>query len=229
MPVDAIVFDKDGTLFDFAATWNDFTKSLIQDLSRGQQQVADDLARVLGFDLKAGAFHPDSIAIASSNIEIAGAMAPFVDHMTAAELEQHLAISATSATLSEAVPLADFLDELLARGKVLGVVTNDAELSARHQLERSGVLDRFAFVAGCDSGHGAKPDPDPLLAFCRAVGVDPARTVMVGDSSHDLEAGRAAGMHRIGVLTGLAQRNDLEPLADVVLPDIGHISAWLDM
>lgn len=228
MPVDAILFDKDGTLFDFAATWNDFTKKLILNLSQGQARVANDLANVLSYDLDADEFRPDSIAIAGANGEIAAAMAPYVDHMDVAALEQYLAVSAASADLSEAVPLQAFLDDLLARGKVLGVMTNDAEISAREHLERSGVLDRFAFVAGSDSGFGAKPDPDPLLAFCHQVGIAPERTAMVGDSRHDLQAGLAAGMRRIGVLTGLAQQQDLAPLADVVMPDIGHIPAWLD-
>ncbi|WIY25586.1 HAD family hydrolase [Parasedimentitalea psychrophila] len=228
MPVDALLFDKDGTLFDFAATWNVWTETLIRDLSQGQEETAQALAKVLGYDLDAGSFYPDSIAIACANTEIAAAIAPLIDHMDQAAIEQHLALSAATAPLAEAVPLAAFLDDLLARGKVLGVMTNDAEFSARSQLQRTGVLGHFAFVAGYDSGHGAKPDPDPLLAFCKAVGVDPARTAMVGDSCHDLEAGRAAGMRRIGVLTGLAQRGDLAPLADVVLPDIGHIPAWLD-
>jgi len=228
MPVDALLFDKDGTLFDFAATWNEWTETLIRDLSLGNQQVARDLAEVLGYDLSTSSFRPDSIAIACANAEIAAAMAPVVGHMTVTEIEHHLATSAASANLAEAVPLVAFLDDLLARGKVLGVMTNDAEISARSQLERAGVLGHFAFIAGYDSGHGAKPDPDPLLAFCRDVGVDPARTAMVGDSRHDLQAGSAAGMRRIGVLTGLALHEDLAPLADVVLPDIGHIPAWLD-
>lgn len=228
MPVDALLFDKDGTLFDFAATWNEWTEDLIRDLSQGQEQVVLDLAEVLGFDLSTSSFRPDSIAIACANAEIAAAMAPIVGHMTVAEIEHHLATSAASANLAEAVPLVAFLDDLLARGKVLGVMTNDAEISARSQLERAGVLGHFAFIAGYDSGHGAKPDPDPLLAFCRDVGVDPSRTAMVGDSRHDLQAGSAAGMRRIGVLTGVALHDDLAPLADVVLPDIGHIPAWLD-
>ena len=51
---------------------------------------------------------------------------------------------------------------------------------------------------------------------------------MVGDSRHDLEAGRAAGMRTIAVLTGVAKRGDLAGHADVVLDDIGAIPAWLD-
>ena len=49
---------------------------------------------------------------------------------------------------------------------------------------------------------------------------------MVGDSTHDLIAGRAAGMQTVGVLTGMAEA-ELAPLADAVLPDIGHLPDWL--
>lgn len=228
MPVDALLFDKDGTLFDFGATWNSWTAKTIHHLAQGRAEVVQGLAKVLSYDLDRGEFRGDSIAIASTNSEISAVMAPYIDHMDVAELELYLSTSAADATLTEAVPLVAFLDDLLARGKVLGVMTNDSELSARNQLQQAGVLDHFAFIAGFDSGHGAKPDPDPLLAFCTAVGVDPSRTAMVGDSLHDLEAGDAAGMRRIAVLTGMALHEDLAPLADVVLPDIGHIQAWLD-
>lgn len=228
MPVDAFLFDKDGTLFDFAATWNGWAAQVLETLAKGDQEVLAAMAGVISYDLERRAFNPDSLVIAGSNDEVAEVLAPFVAEMEVEELAVFLAQSAAEAELAPAVPLAEFLDGLLARGKVLGVMTNDAEVSAKCQLQRAGVLDRFAFVAGCDSGHGAKPDPDPLLAFCKAAGVPPERTAMVGDSLHDLEAGAAAGMRRIGVLTGMALREDLAPHADIVLPDIGHIPAWID-
>ncbi|WP_264212863.1 HAD family hydrolase [Leisingera thetidis] len=228
MPVDAFLFDKDGTLFNFAATWNGWAADLLETLSRGDRTVKQAMAEAISYDLERQAFNPDSLVIASSNDEVAEALAPYVADMSLGELTAYLAESAADAELAPAVPLAEFLDGLLARGKVLGVMTNDAESSARIQLQRAGVLDRFAFVAGCDSGHGSKPDPDPLLAFCKAAGVAPEHTAMVGDSLHDLEAGAAAGMRRIGVLTGMALREELAPHADIVLPDIGHIAAWID-
>jgi phosphoglycolate phosphatase len=90
------------------------------------------------------------------------------------------------------------------------------------------VLDLFDFVAGCDSGWGGKPAPGQLLAFAERVGVNPLRSVMVGDSLHDLHAGRDAGMKRAAVLTGIAAADELAPHADVVLPDISHLAAWID-
>jgi phosphoglycolate phosphatase len=85
----------------------------------------------------------------------------------------------------------------------------------------------FDFIAGSDSGFGAKPAPGMLLAFADHIGIDPGEIAMVGDSEHDLVAGRAAGMATVGVLTGVAGRQDLLPHADVVLPDIGYLADWL--
>jgi phosphoglycolate phosphatase len=50
---------------------------------------------------------------------------------------------------------------------------------------------------------------------------------MVGDSRHDLIAGRAAGMPVVAVLTGVAGADELAPVADAVLPDIGHLPDWI--
>ena len=227
MPVDALLFDKDGTLFDFAATWNGWTGGMIRHLSNGDEGLVQALADRLSYDLEAEEIRPDSIVIAASNEVIAAAIAEVVPDWSHGDVERHLAESAAVAPLVPAADLKQMIATLSDRGVVLGVMTNDAELSARAHLESAGVLDGFAFVAGFDSGYGAKPDPDPLLAFCNAVGVEPSRAAMVGDSEHDLVAGRAAGMRTLGVLTGMARAEELHPLADAVLPDVGHIPAWL--
>ncbi|KUP92050.1 HAD family hydrolase [Tritonibacter horizontis] len=227
MTLSALLFDKDGTLFDFASTWNGWSKSMLTQLAAGDAGRLAAMADALRFDLQEGAFYPDSIAIAGTNEEIALCLAPYVTAMSVEEIAQYLTRSAAEADLAQAVPLAPFLDGLRALGLKLGVMTNDGEHSARRHLTRTGVIDRFDMVIGADSGFGAKPAPDPLLAFCEAVSVAPAATAMVGDSLHDLIAGRAAGMQTIGVLTGMAGEVDLAPMADVVLPNIGHIPAWL--
>jgi phosphoglycolate phosphatase len=227
MPVDAILFDKDGTLFDFGATWNVWARRVIDELAEGDAALTRAMAAAVRFDLDRNSFLPDSPVIAGTNREAAEYLASALPHRRVEEIEAHLARSAAEAPLAPAVPLAEFLDALAARGLRLGVMTNDTEYSARAQLGIAGVLDRFDFIAGFDSGFGAKPAPDPLLAFCDAVGVAPARTAMVGDSTHDLIAGRAAGMATLGVLTGMAGAEELAPHADAVLPDIGHIPDWL--
>ncbi len=227
MAIKAILFDKDGTLFDFAATWNGWAARMLKRLSAGEGDREQAMAASIRYDLVRGKFYPDSPVIAGSNLEVAELFSRHLPGRDVHEIERELAEAAAQADLAEAVPLPAFLDGLLARGLPLGVMTNDAELSARSQLRRAGILDRFVFVAGFDSGHGVKPDPAPLLAFCRTAGVAPREALMVGDSLHDLKAGRAAGMHTVGVLTGMALVRELDPFADAVLPDIGHIPDWL--
>lgn len=227
MPVDAILFDKDGTLFDFGATWNGWAGQVIAELSQGDDALAEALATAVRYDRAAEGFRSDSPVIAGTNREVAEVMAPVLPDRHVDEIERHLELRAADAALAPAVPLAGFLDRLSDRGIVLGVMTNDSEYSALAQLSGAGVLERFAFVAGFDSGFGAKPTPDPLLAFCRTVEVAPDRAAMVGDSTHDLIAGRAAGMVTIGVLTGLAQAEELAPYADHIMPHIGHIEGWV--
>ena len=84
-------------------------------------------------------------------------------------------------------------------------------------------------IQGLRSGYGGKPAPGQLNGFLDLTGLAPERVAMVGDSTHDLEAGRRAGMRTIGVLTGMAQPADLAGLADVILPDIGHLPVLLGL
>ena len=225
--IDAILFDKDGTLFDFAATWEAWAEAFLLRAMQGDRARAEALGQVIGFDLGARRFARDSVVIAGTPGQIVEALSPHMPGMGATDLLRMLNEEAEAAPQAQAVPLAPLLDGLRARGLSLGVMTNDTEAVARAHLGEAGVTDRFAFIAGFDSGHGAKPSPAPLLAFCAAVGVAPSRALMVGDSTHDLLAGRAAGMRTVGVLTGLAGPDVLAPHADAILPDIGHIPDWL--
>jgi phosphoglycolate phosphatase len=228
-PLRGVVFDKDGTLYDFQATWAGFAGTFLSDLAKGDPTLFQTLSHVAGYDPEAKRLLPGSIVIAETPATIAEMLLPFLPEPPAlSRLIDDINHSAASAPLSPAVPLPALLDDLRARGLVLGVATNDAEVPARAHLTSTGILDRFAFVAGYDSGHGAKPGPGQLLAFAEASGLHPSEVVMVGDSAHDLMAGRSAGMATVGVLTGVAAERDLAPLADTVLPDIGGLPAWID-
>lgn len=222
-----IIFDKDGTLFEFAATWEAWAQAFLLRITEGDRDRAHEIGQMIGFDLDSRSFARDSVVIAGTPEQVADALAPCFQGLSQAEILDILNEEATMAPQVEAVPLVPFFDSLQALGLKIGVATNDAEEPAQAHLAKAGVLEQLDFVAGFDSGHGAKPGPGQLLAFCAQTGCDPANVVMVGDSTHDLRAGRAAGMTCIGVLTGMAGHDDLAPFADLVFPDIGHIPAWL--
>ncbi len=223
-----LIFDKDGTLFDFSRSWNNWAKSALLALADGDETLFRTLADRLSFDPVRGVFLPDSIAIAGTLDETAHHLAPlFGADFTPQQIAALLHQLAQSAVMVEAAPLAPLLTGLQKAGYLLAVATNGQKDEAEAHLAAHEIRPYFAEVIGCDSGHGAKPDPAMCAHIAQACGVAPARAVMVGDSLHDLRAGRAAGMATVGVLTGLAVHGALMPHADAVLPDIGHLPAWL--
>lgn len=224
--IDGMLFDKDGTLFDFRVSWGRWAQGFLAGLA-GDAAHLRRLGQAIGFDPGTGAFAPDSPVIAATAADIAAALSVELPGTSVADLTERIDASAGQAPMSEAVPLRPLLSALRAQGLRLGVATNDSETPARRHLAHHGITDCFDFIAGYDSGYGPKPGPGMCLAFAGQLGLDPARVVMVGDSRHDLEAGRAAGMRTVAVLTGVARRDDLTPHADAVLADIGAIPGWL--
>lgn len=225
--IDGLVFDKDGTLFDFRKSWGGWARGLLTDMARDSHH-ADAMGRAIGFDLSTGEFSPDSPVIAATAADIALALATHLPGMSTSEITGHINAAAAMAPMAEAVPLRPLLSGLKARGLKIGLATNDTEAPARAHLQAHGIIDLFDFISGYDSGHGPKPGPGMCRAFASRLGLDPARCAMVGDSLHDLHAGKSAGMMTIAVLTGIAERPELAPAADVVLADIGAIPGWLD-
>ena len=221
-----VLFDKDGTLFGFQETWAPWAASLLRDLG-GDGPRAAALAAALGFDLAERRFLPGSPAVAGTLADQVAILLPHLPDWTAEGLRDHLTRSAADAVPVPAADLTALLSDLRGRGMRIGVATNDGAFPARRHLEGAGIAALVDWMAGYDSGHGAKPEPGMLLAFARETGLEPAEIVVVGDSLHDLHAARAAGMVGVGVLTGTAPRRVLEPHADAVLGTVGELPDWL--
>jgi phosphoglycolate phosphatase len=85
------------------------------------------------------------------------------------------------------------LKKMKERGLRLACVTNKPTALAEPLLDSKGLRGCFEFVFGGDAFPHKKPHPQPLLKTCAALGSAPAQTLMVGDSSNDAQAARAAG------------------------------------
>jgi phosphoglycolate phosphatase len=225
--IKGIVFDKDGTLFDFNATWGAWTLGMLADEAGDDPALLAAMAQTLGYDTTQRRFYPGSIVIAETVDVIARALLTHLPGENVTDLIARMKEKSLHVPQVAAVPLVPYFVALRDKGLRLGIATNDAEGPARQHLTTAGILDAFDFIAGFDSGHGGKPAPGQLHAFCDATGLNPANCLMVGDSLHDIAAGRAAGMTTVGVLTGPAPRAELETAAHVVLPTIADIPSWL--
>jgi phosphoglycolate phosphatase len=101
------------------------------------------------------------------------------------------------------------LDWMAAAGYRLGCVTNKAAQFTIPLLTDLGVIDRFGIVVSGDTLPRKKPDPAPLLHAAAHFGVDPARSLMVGDSVSDVKAARAAGFHIVCMSYGYNHGEDI--------------------
>ncbi|MDQ0454993.1 HAD family hydrolase [Rhizobium paknamense] len=228
--ISGIVFDKDGTLLDYDASWGPVNRQLALMAADGDPVLADRLLMACGMDPESGHVVPDSLLAAGNSAEIAEGLAeagsPFDAEVLTAKLD---AIFASASELSVPVTeLAPLFSRLKARGLKLGIASSDNERSIRTIIRRFGLEELVDFVAGYDSGHGCKPDPGMVLGFCAATGLTPEQVAVVGDNNHDLMMGRNAGAGLVvGVLTGTGSRLTLEAGSDACLNDITELEQIL--
>jgi phosphoglycolate phosphatase len=118
--------------------------------------------------------------------------------------------------------------QLRAGGLRLACLTNKPTEFARDLLRSKGLADAFEVVFGGDAFERKKPDPLPVLKTCEALGTPPASTLMVGDSSNDAGAARAAGCPVVLVTYGY---NHGEPVrgvdADGYVDSLAEVGALL--
>ncbi|MBE0693663.1 MAG: HAD family hydrolase [Aquamicrobium sp.] len=196
-----ILFDKDGTLIDFHATW--FAPAIL----------------------------PDSVLAAGTNEEVVALLyAHLGEGERRLALDEFDRMTACHA-LAEPVPLPGCqaaLTALHSAGYRLGVATNDSTGGAERTLLALGVAQMFDAAFGYDAVANPKPAPDTVHAFCDLTGLRPAQLAMVGDNRHDLQMARAGGVGlAVGVLSGTGTLESLSPLADVVLDSIADLPGFL--
>ncbi|MGH6625650.1 MAG: phosphoglycolate phosphatase [Burkholderiaceae bacterium] len=119
------------------------------------------------------------------------------------------------------------LRALQQRGLKLACLTNKPTAFARPLLQAKGLDGFFSQVFGGDAFARKKPDPLPLLKTCEALGTLPAHTLMIGDSSNDAQAARAAGCPVLLVSYGY---NHGEPVravdADGFVDSLAELASW---
>ena len=138
----------------------------------------------------------------------------------------YLSINGEFAAVYEGV--VEGLTLLQEAGLQLACLTNKPLSFARPLLEAKGLAGFFPLVFGGDSFERKKPDPLPLLKTCEALGTLPAQTLMVGDSSNDAQAARAAGCPVVLVRYGYNHGEPVDGVdADGHLDTLAYLQDWL--
>lgn len=211
-----LLFDKDGTLLDYAASWPPINLEAARLAAAGDGALAARLLRAGGAAPETGIAIADSLLAAGSTVELAQAWRAAGSPLPEPELVA--AIDALfQGAVSRMVPVCD-LPALFARLRrrdfAIGIASSDSAAAVEATAAHFGLAPHIKFACGYDSGHGVKPGPGMVHAFCAESGLAPQEVAVIGDNSHDMEMGHAARVGlRIAVLTGTGTRETLAPLS----------------
>jgi phosphoglycolate phosphatase len=209
---DLLIFDWDGTLMDSAGVIVDSIQRACADLgipipsARASRQIIG-----LGLIQALQALLPDL---------------PEAQYPLLVERYRHHYLGC-----DHEIPLFDGVDagirELAANGWQLAVATGKNRAGLARAFETSGLGDAFLTTRTADQTH-SKPHPAMVLEIIAELGADPARTLVIGDTGHDLLMAANAGVASLGVTYGAHEVVDLLPHAPLALADSFHeVHAWL--
>jgi phosphoglycolate phosphatase len=183
-PRRAVIFDLDGTLVDTVEDLTAALNRLFVELGlppHAQEavcgMVGDGLGKLLDRGIAAHGAHLGPKARQK-------AVARFIGH--------HAVSPAAHSTLYPGT--RETLAALHEAGVACGLCTNKPGAISRSLLETLGIARSFGVIQGADAGVPRKPDPTGLIRVVKALGAEPDTTFMVGDSTNDLKAARAAGL-----------------------------------
>jgi phosphoglycolate phosphatase len=192
-----VVFDCDGTLVD---SQHSICTAMVRAFEEAKLTAPDRLAilSVVGLSL------PHAMARLLPEAE-----ADFHDHLSERYKLAFQAMRRENAVSEPLYPgIADLVHDLDRAGWLLGVATGKSDRGLALCLTHHGLIDRFVTLQTADR-HPSKPHPSMLLTAMAEAGAAPDTTVMIGDTSFDIDMGRAAGVRSIGVAWGYHAPDEL--------------------
>ena len=209
---DLIVFDWDGTLFDSTALIVRAIQAACRDL--GAPVPSDEAAaHVIGLGLQDALQH----AVPDLPVDLYPELGR--------RYRQHYFASHDQVTLFAGVP--ELLAGLRERNHWLAVATGKSRHGLNEALRISGLAGSFDATRTADETR-SKPHPQMLQELMREFGVDPERTLMIGDTTHDLQLAANAGTDAVAVAYGAhppEQLGDLRPLT--IAHSVLELQDWL--
>lgn len=246
--IEAILFDKDGTLMDFIYTWRKWGELLLARFSseltkRRRPPLSSDLLHVWGirYDTEGQVSGYDRnsplsmgtmddlltlLALEGYKAGLSWAEARVLATQCREAADETLERSRTARLLPEVTP---FLEQCRQAGLRLGIVTSDETAAAEKHLEWLGIRPYFSVCVGADRVSRGKPYPEMAELACRELGVEAAKAAVIGDTDGDMRMARTAGAAAaIALDEGHAGGREGFPSADAVIAGyrelrLGHV------
>ncbi|MGI6489975.1 MAG: HAD family hydrolase [Sphaerochaeta sp.] len=231
----AIIFDKDGTLFEYAEVWESVLIASIENAftvmgKHDRLRAKEALLRLMGID-EEGNCLPSGLVFTHRRVQIFRRFLTYCIRWRVNAIKAlrayHLSLAHSERLLSAKLATMDFsmqqhlFSSLKDAGYHIGIITNDSDSSTALFLSLMGLQQYIDFVASRESHYKRKPHPQAFFEFCTRFSLTPCQVAMVGDTLTDMLFARKAGAgYRIGVLSGSNDARRLERHSDIVYPNI---------
>jgi len=236
-----IVFDKDGTLFDYAQVWAEVLSEAITTAfaemgkNKGKNKRAQlAMLRLMGIDDEGNTLAKGLVFTHKKRVIIKRYLLYCMRYRINALKTfrvYHQNIKNSEMLVSERLKTLDFsmqqqlFTKLKENGYRIGIITSDTESSSKVFLSLMGLDHMVDFLSTRDSKYHKKPHPQAFEAFCSSFSLDSGEVAMVGDTETDMRmAKKAKAGYTIAVLSGSNDKKLLRRLADVVYKDVSYLS-----
>lgn len=239
--IKGIIFDKDGTLFNYAQVWRSVIKKIVNsvmitfEIERKKQDKAKaDLFRIIGVDASGKSYSDGIVFNHNRKLRAFNRLFTFClrYHINPVSFTILLTdmLKDPSEGITGKLKAMDFSDvqqlfkELTEKNVVIGIVTNDTTISTKNCLKCMGIESYVSFLRTKDSNCKGKPDSQSIRQFCSQFMLTPQEVCVVGDTITDMKYGinGEVGL-KIAVLSGPGDEDSLSKLADKVYPDISAL------
>ncbi len=239
--IKGIIFDKDGTLFNYAEVWGPLISRTLDTImttfnikAEERETAREKLSQLLGVG-EGGKTYPNGILFHHDKRAKAFKRHFFyclhyhINPFGLAKIFKSITRDPAEGIESE-LRAMDFSDvqnlfnKLKEQNIVIGVVTNDTTSSAKTCLKCMGIENYVTFLRTKESNYKRKPHPDAMNQFCSFYGLKSCEVAVVGDTVADMEFGEngKAG-YIVAVLTGSNDKEALEKQSDVIYPSIAAL------
>jgi phosphoglycolate phosphatase len=213
----AIVWDLDGTLVDSAPDLASALNTVLDkrgfftlSINEVRAMIGNGVPKLVERGFNAVGVRPDPMQL---------------DELIAMFVKEYKACATDNTRPYPGV--VEALQELHSMSIPMGVCTNKPEAFTRQILDGLGLSAYFSSVVGGDSTSARKPDPEPVLACLRGLASEPAFSLMIGDSVHDVHAAHAAGVTVAVVPWGYRSAPVEDLAADFVLGDLAALPGMI--
>ena len=220
-PLDAVIFDLDGTLLDSVGVYYKIVSTALRQLGFPQVSMA-----VMREAAKDGEFEWKMVLPKSVDMKRSGLLA---------QIQSVIGEVYGPMFELEAKPIPGMkgvVEGLVAAGIKLGIVTSTPRENVDfklNQFKRNGTLSHFEAIVTSSDVPWKKPAPDPMIECCRQLNVKLGNSVYIGDSKSDIKSGKSAGMKTVAVLSGFDDLDTLcKELPDAVINSVAELKTIVD-